>query len=132
MHLKLKNSAETLACKLQYDRKKLRFICPLPCAYDAETVGYAAARFIRHCPALRDRLVRQAVSAGLEVGRKVRPARVRIHADARSLALPGDDAYVSVSVTPGTVSIKSVRIAASGPRRARRAARRTPGPAERQ
>lgn len=105
----ISNASRSLSCALRYDQKT-RFVCPLPCAYDAETAAYAAARFIRHCPEVRDRLVRQAVSAGLSFRLPARPTYVRIHTTAKSLALPGEDAHVHVLVTPGTVTIKSVRI----------------------
>ena len=109
MNQKIRNTSNSLACTLQYDQKT-RFVCPLPCAYDAETAAYAAARFIRHCPEVRDALIRQAVSAALCFGRRPRPARVRIHTSARNLALPGERAHVNVLVAPGTVTIKSVYI----------------------
>ena len=109
MDTKIRTTSNALACTLHYDQK-LRFVSPLPCKYDTEAIGYAAARFIRHCPAVRDELIRQAVAAGLSVGQRVKPARIRIHTSAKSLSLPGDSAYVNVIVKPGTLEIKSVRI----------------------
>lgn len=109
MNYKIKNSSNSLTCTLQYDHK-LRFVSSIPCKYDAETVGYAAARYIRHCPEVRDQLIPQAIKAALDLSKRTKPARVRIHTTAKRLSLPGETVYINVLVTPGTIAIKSVQI----------------------
>ena len=105
----IRNSCGTLGCALQYD-KNTWFAAGIPCDYQADTAAYAAFRFIRHCPQLRDRLIPEAVALGLRSGKAARPLRRRVRLPAERLSLPGKTAVVYLSVSQGLVSIRGVRI----------------------
>lgn len=77
--------------------------------YSADVAAYAASRYIRHCPELRDLLVKTAIRLGLQVG-KSKPIRRTVLTPARRLELPGGQAKIYVTITAGTVTITGVSV----------------------
>ena len=116
MQYKIRSSDDRLGCSIGYDRKTW-YRSAAPSAYDAETAAYAACRLIRHMPALRDRLIGEAVRMGLSSGRGARALNRRVHTGAGSLDLPGGEAWIYLTVRQGTVWIRGVRVSAENLRR---------------
>ena len=119
MQYKIRSSDDLLGCSIGYDRKTW-YRSAAPSAYDAETAAYAACRLIRHMPALRDRLIGEAVRLGLRSGRGAKALSRRVHTTAQSLALPGGEAWICLTVRQGTVWIRGVRVDAPEERRGKR------------
>ena len=109
MQYKIRSSEDRMGCSIGYD-KKTWYRSEAPSAYDAETAAYAACRLIRHMPALRDRLIGEAVRLGLCTGRGGRALSRRVHTTAQSLALPGGEAWIYLTVRQGAVWIRGVRV----------------------
>ena len=109
MQYKIRSSDDRLGCSIGYDRKTW-YRSAAPSAYDAETAAYAACRLIRHMPALRDRLIGEAVRLGLCTGRGGRALSRRVHTTAQSLALQGGEAWIYLTVRQGAVWIRGVRV----------------------
>ena len=128
MQYKIRSSDDRMGCSIGYDRKTW-YRSAAPSAYDAETAAYAACRLIRHMPALRDRLVSEAVRLGLSSGRSAKALSRRVHTEAGSLALPGGEAWIYLTVRQGAVWIRGVRVDAPEDRRGKRKKeRRTASP----
>ena len=119
MQYKIRSSDGRRACSLSYDRKTW-YRSAAPSAYDAETAAYAACRLIRHMPALRDRLIGEAVRLGLCSGRGARARDRRVHTGAAALSLPGGEAWIYLAVGQGAVRIRGVRVEAPGEGRGKR------------
>ena len=127
MQYKIRSSDDRLGCSIGYDRKTW-YRSAAPSAYDAETAAYAACRLIRHMPALRDRLVSEAVRLGLSSGRGAKALSRRVHTEAGRLALPGGEAWIYLTVRQGAVWIRGVRVDAPEDRRRKREKRRMAPP----
>ena len=109
MQYKIRSSEDRMGCSIGYDKDSW-YRSAAPSGYDAETAAYAACRLIRHMPRLRDRLIGEAVRLGKSSGREARPLRRRVHVSAASLALPGGDAWIYLSVRQGSVWVRGVRV----------------------
>lgn len=109
MQFKIRNTHNTLACLLTSE-SKVRFTSAVACAYEQDTVIYAACRYIRHCPQLRERLIYEAVRLGLDPRGGKKRFTHRIKAKAAALSLPGDYALITVCVMQGRIVLKSVRL----------------------
>ena len=109
MQYTITNSTETRSCKLEHDRN-FRFRSEVACGYESETAAYAACRFIRHCPSLRNRLTYEAVWLGLRGKREHKAIRHRIKTRAALLSLPGDRATIDLVVGQGVVKVRSVHL----------------------
>ena len=109
MEYRLRNSANTLGCRLRAE-KNFRFSGKMPDDYDLETVAYAACRLIRHSAPVKNRLVSEAVQRGLNTGKKGQPGWQQIRTTANRLSLPGKNALINVLVTQGAVTVKEVRV----------------------
>lgn len=77
--------------------------------YDADTAAYAACRYIRHSPTVKDCLISEAVHLGLEV-HKVFPHYRTLKTSARDLELPGGTATVFITVSAGTLTVTGVKV----------------------
>lgn len=114
-----------LGCTLRVDGRFV-FETAAACAYDSETAAYAACRFIRHCPQLRDILVREAVRLGLSSGKSGRGRPLRVRTSARSLELPGSRALLKLTVLQGEIVIKALSVdtpaALAAPRKGKKGA----------
>ncbi len=108
--LKISTSDGSRRCCLQYREGGVRVSAAQRLPYPPDTVAYAVCRYIRHCPELRDRLVRRAVYTALH-GPSA-PQRISVTTSAEALSLPiRAAARIRLSVTPGTVTIVSVDLA---------------------
>ncbi len=119
MQYKIRSSDDRMGCSIGYDRKTW-YRSAAPSAYDAETAAYAACRLIRHMPALRDRLIGEAVHLGLCSGRGARALSRRVHTSAAALSLPGGEAWICLTVRQGSIWIRGVRVNAPGEGREKR------------
>lgn len=70
-HMKqtIRTSDNYYGCTLRA-AKDFQFETQVHCNYEEETVRYAVCRYIRHCPKIRDRFIREAVKLGLSTGKK--------------------------------------------------------------
>ena len=109
MKSKISNTNNSLACTMLSD-SSFRFTTSVPCEFEADTVAYAACRFVRHNADLRDQLIRQAVHLGLRRGREARPICRRLCFPAASLSLPGLWAQLDLTVSQGTVTVAGVHL----------------------
>ena len=109
MQYKIRNSSGTLGSLLRTDGR-LHFVSEVPCGYRQDTAAYAACRYIRHCPQLRDRLIWSAVRLGLDPRGGKKHLTFRVRAGAAALSLPGTWALLTLSVTQGTITLKSVHL----------------------
>ena len=99
----------SLGCTLRAERGFV-FVTETPCSYGEDTAAYAACRFIRHCPELRDRLVREAVRLGLTTGKGAGKRTRRVRTTAKSLELPGRRALLTLSVQQGEIVVRRLEI----------------------
>ena len=106
---KLTDADGRSACTLQYRPDALRIHSAVRIPFPADTVAYAVARYIRHCPELRTQLVRRAVRYGLNTGKCPRKT-VKVSTTAAALSMPGSAAQITLSVSTGTVEIRAIRI----------------------
>ena len=123
MRYTMKNSDGSRACGIEYG-KKTWFESKVPCGYTAEVAAYAACRYLRHLPQVRDRLILEAVRRGLSQGKAGRAVRLRVHTTAAALSLPGDEAWIYLRVGQGLVEILGVKVKAE--RKAERPAAKAP------
>lgn len=114
---RIRTSDRAYGCMLRASKSEFRFQSAAACPYDTETVLYAVCRYIRHCPELRDPLIRRAVSLGLSTERRVRRVRRVVSTAASKLALPGGRAVLTLSVGQGEIVVKSLKIEERGDRR---------------
>lgn len=111
MRYTMKNTDGSRACSIEYG-KKTWFESQVPCGYTAEVAAYAACRYLRHLPQVRDRLIAEAVRRGLSQGKAGRAVRMRVHTRAAALSLPGDEAWIHLRVGQGLVEILGVKVKA--------------------
>lgn len=111
----IKTSDGGFGCTLRADRD-FRFEAGADCPYGRETAAYAACRYIRHCPALRDRLIREAVRLGLTTGKGEKNKRRLVRTSAAKLQLPGGRARLRVSVGQGEIVVKALAVDARNDR----------------
>ena len=79
------------------------------CGFESETICYAAYRFLKRSPELKDPLIREAVKLGLSLG-KNKPRKHVTLTTAEKMELPGGRARLHVSVGQGEIVIKKLTI----------------------
>ncbi len=109
MRYTMKNTDGSRACGIEYG-KKTWFESKVPCGYTAEVAAYAACRYLRHLPQVRDRLIAEAVHRALSQGKAARAIRLRVHTRAAALSLPGGEAWIYLRVGQGLVEILGVKV----------------------
>lgn len=114
LSLKIRTSDGSRACRLCVSGS-FTFESAVPCPYDLIAIAYAACRYIRHCPELRDPLICRAVRLGLELRRPKKGRDRLVKTQARALGLPGGRALLSLELDQGEILIRRLRILAPGP-----------------
>ena len=109
-HMKqtIRTSDNYYGCTLRA-AKDFQFETQVHCNYEEETVRYAVCRYIRHCPKIRDRFIREAVKLGLSTG-KIKHRRHQIHVNVRNMELPGREAILTIEVGQGELIVKKLII----------------------
>ena len=107
----IKTKDNGFGSKLKADNS-FTFTADGPFPYEKDTVAYAVCRYIRHCPELRDPLIREAVKLGLTVRGKREHRRHRIRTKASLLSLPGGNARITLLIRQGEIIVKELSIEA--------------------
>lgn len=105
---KIRTQNNALGCRIKAARD-FRFVTQAPCGFEKETICYAAYRFLKHAPEVKDPLIREAVKMGLSSGKNKRRNHV-ILTKAEKMELPGGQAKLYLTVGQGEIIIKKVTI----------------------
>ena len=104
----LRTADGRLGCTLRTDRT-FRFSDLASVGCGSDTAAYAVCRYIRHCPELRDLLVREAVRLGLS-SRGGKNKRRTVLTRAAALSLPGGGAEIRLCVRQGEIVVRSLTV----------------------